>query len=401
MDERDDTSQSDAARNPVRRSDMDWILGLKGIDSLGIGLNEGPDVLIDLMEFSDVWATKHGRLDPEKGLRKLLRHIRKSKFFSPSLTLVDLVGAALTYLRPNGAGFPPASMCRELAVLIDAGLAEDNVPASRVVDFILAYGAGWAREVRHGATGWMDVWPCSIVEITRYIAKHVERVQHWLNTYLGLEKRGLACDEAARHTQAAKLTGWFVQAEVPYHLQKRTRMYESGIEVDEGSILVWALGEKPLERRAGTRIIFETTGPSRIRLSGKGRVRARYFAQHGGALHSFDSPCVIRVFVQDNQVAFWVFDAESGNARLKVQLQPEDRVRFALTRHELLFRLTCGCGHRECDCKHRVDGWDPVQYSLQQYIAKAVAGGARGLRCKSIVAGMLHQLMTVEGFYEA
>jgi len=335
-------------------------------------------------------------MSAEKDLPRLLEDLSREDGV-PSLSLADEIEAVLAYLGPGNSGAPPARMCDDLVAQLGPAPATRPHPVGRILESAIAYGVGWGRSPKHGSTGWLDVWEWPADELTSYLRNSVDAVHRWMNHNLRLADRGLASEDVDRHTEAARLMHRLVQPVAPFHLQEKTRKYESAIEAIEGGAVLTAGTQEPLHRRPGTKLVCCTSGPARILLKGKNKTREQYFAGHGKR-HAFDSPCTIRLVVQDTETSVCVYDSGRTCRHLQVQLHGGDQIRIALRRDDMLSRWLCGCGHYDCPQRHRIGGWDPGKCGLKRFLDAAVRGSCRGSHCKGLAEGMLFNLMTEEGF---
>jgi hypothetical protein len=345
------------------------------------------------------WVREHGRCSAAADVPRLLGEISRRNGV-PVLSLAGEFEAVLTYLGPGGSGAPPSEMCLALAAQLGPDPLDGAHSVERILEFALAYGAGWFRPVSHGVSGWMDVWGWSADEITRLLGDGIATVHDWLNSNLGLSKKGLASRDAERRAEAEVLAYWLLQPEAPYHLQSVGDRPESAVRAFKKGAALTAQGEAPLYRQPGTKLICGTTGPTQVHFVGSDPARRRYFAGHG-CRHAFAAPCTIRVVVQDTETAVCLQETGTRARCLQVQLLPGDRIEFALQRDAVLSRWLCGCGHYDCARRHRVKGWDPWKCPLKRFLDAAVQGSCGGSHCKGIAEGMLYTLMAQEGFYNA
>jgi hypothetical protein len=92
----------------------------------------------------------------------------RRQFPDTDAVMLSVVGL-MAYLGPDGAGFPPSSLCHELSDHVANYTGTLSLPErlERIVQLALAYGCGWGRteECRSGVARWDGRWPGAVQDL--------------------------------------------------------------------------------------------------------------------------------------------------------------------------------------------------------------------------------------------
>lgn len=312
------------------------------------------------------------------------------------------ISVALSWLGPQFAGPPPASIRRALRDLLQRLAPTERARQERVMEFVIAYGCGKWRAVQLGTGGWEHRWPGAMRGLVRALEPAVAQANRWLAEHVVGFPRDRSCSltEGFAEDTAVWSDAWMLATRLvhPEHqlmlLDNETLTLECTTEgaevftekrdyerlIPPGAKAVWTMLEHSSE----------------LRLS-----PGEPLALPAGAvvfLLARDEDAILKTSVGEH----------TQQGRLKVG--GDAAVPGPLT----LALWECTCGTTHCVERHRLHSWNPAQVvqktdmdeetrtraatiTLWDYVASAVKGPQANLKTGAFVQGCYFPLLAQEG----
>lgn len=333
-------------------------------------------------------------------LTPLVRHARAQV---PSVVEEELwITVVLSWLGPQSAGPPPASVRHELHDLLRQLVPHERARQERMMEFAIAYGCGKWREVQLGTGGWQHRWPGAMRGLVRALEPAVAQANRWLAEHVV----GFPRDRSRSHTEGfAEDTAVWSDA---WMLASRLVCPEHPLSLMEHETLTLECTAEGTEMRTENRD-YDTLIPP-------GAKAVWTVVDHGSDVQlasgeSFSLPpgAVVFLLARDEDAILKTLISEHNQqGRLK---SGKDAV-VSGPLNWALWECTCGTTH--CVERHRLNSWNPTQVvqktdrdgeagkkdatiTLWDYVASAVKGPQASLKTGAFVQGCYFPLLAQEG----
>jgi hypothetical protein len=322
------------------------------------------------------------------------------------------ITVVLTWLGPQSAGPPPASIRQELQDLLRHLVPHERARQDRVMEFAIAYGCGKWRVVQLGTGGWEHRWPGAMRGLVRALEPAVAQANRWLADHVvGFpEDRRRSLSEGSAEDTAVWSDAWMIASrlvrpeQLLFLLENETLTLKCTAEGTEvvtekrdyetlippGAKSVWTIVDHSSELRLSSREPPSGGPPS-------------------GEPLALPTGTVVFLLARDEDAILKTLLGEhSRQGRVKVGKE-------AVVPGPLVLALwECTCGTTHCMERHRLDSWNPAQVvqktdmdeatgkrdatiTLWDYVASAVKGPQASLKTGAFVQGLYFPLLAHEG----
>jgi hypothetical protein len=312
------------------------------------------------------------------------------------------IAVALSWLGPQSAGPPPASIRRELRDLLQQLVPNEHVRQERVMEFVIAYGCGKWREVQLGTGGWEHRWPGAMRGLVRALEPAVEQANRWLAEYVvGFpQDRGRSLTEGFAEDTAVWSDAWMLATRLVRSEHQVSLLENETLTLEctvDGTEVCTAARDYEALIPPGAKAVWTVLDySSKLQLSPDETL-------------TLPSGAVVVLLARDEDVIIKTIVGERvQQGRLKVG-------RDAAVPGPLTLALwECTCGTTRCVERHRLNSWNPAQIvqktdmneeiskrevtiTLWDYVASAVKGPQANLKTGAFVQGLYFPLLAQEG----
>jgi hypothetical protein len=275
------------------------------------------------------------------------------------------VVAAICLLGPDAADMPPPVATRASLIDITRRLEPNETKRlARVMEFAIAFGCGWHRQVRPDGEAWEQRWPDAVRALSRALEPAVMQARLWLSQHV---VHYPPTNENDRF-DAQMLTMHLLH---PLHLERRDTL---SITYQDTEALVVSTQRRSTSVPAGAKYVL--TAMEKTQLVGP---RKAFSIQA-------ETPMILTV--HDTEARITVHHA---GQRLQLQagqtantVEPADLAIWA-----------CTCGNKQCAERHRMEGWNARLHSLWAFVASAVKGLPQ-LQTNAFIQAMYFPLLTYQ-----
>jgi hypothetical protein len=272
---------------------------------------------------------------------------------------------AICLLGPDTADIPPAATCNHLIEIARRFEPDETKRLYRVMEFAIAFGCGWQRQVRPDGGAWDQRWADAVRALSRALEPAVTQARLWLSQhvvhYLGTK----GDDVSDAHVLTMRLLH-------PLHLEQKDAI---SITYRDAEALVALRRRGPTSVPAGAKYVL--TAIEKTHLVGPQKAFA------------IDAGTTIILTVHDTEARLTVHDAGQ-----RLHLQEGESANTV--EPVMLATWTCTCGNRQCAPRHRLGEWNARIRSLWAFVASAVKGLPQ-LQTNAFIQGMYFPLLTYEG----
>ena len=272
--------------------------------------------------------------------------------------------AAICLLGPDAAGIPPAATRAPLIEITRRLEPDETKRLDRVMEFAIAFGCGWHRQVRPDGEAWAQRWPDAVRALSRALEPAVMQARLWLLQHVVHYPQSNENDTLDTHMLTMHLLH-------PLHPEQNDAL---SITYRDADALVVSTQRRPRLVPAGAKYVL--TAIEKTRLVGPRKA------------FSIDAETPIILTVHDTEARITVHHV---GQRLQLQEgQTANTVEPAA-----LAIWACTCGNKQCAERHRLAGWNARLHSLWAFVASAVKGLPH-LQTNAFIQGMYFPLLTYE-----
>lgn len=333
-------------------------------------------------------------------LTLLVQHARAR---APAATEEQLwMTVVLSWLGPQSAGPPPASVRHELHNLLRQLVPNERARQERIMEFAIAYGCGKWREVQLGTGGWQHRWPGAMRGLVRALEPAVAQANRWLAEHVV----GFPQDRSRSHSEGfAEDTAVWSDA---WMLASRLVRPEHPLSLGENETLTLECTAEGTEM-CSEKMDYDTLIPPGAKAVWTVLDHSSDVRLASGDPLSFPCGAVVLLLARDEDAILKTLIGEhSQQGRLKSG-------KDAVVSGPLDWALwECTCGTTHCMERHRLHSWNPAQVvqktdmdeetgkreatiTLWDYVASAVKGPQASLKTGAFVQGCYFPLLAQEG----
>jgi hypothetical protein len=271
---------------------------------------------------------------------------------------------AICLLGPDTAGPPPATTRDHLLDTTRRLEPCERKRLDRVMEFAIAYGCGWRRQVRPDGGGWEQRWPNAVRALSRALEPAVTQARLWLALHVVHYPQTSDHDMA----DAQMLTMHLLH---PLHMKREEAL---SITYRDADALVESTQRRPTSVPVGAKYVL--TALEKTRLVGP---------RKAFSIHAETS---MILSVHDTEARITVHHAGQ-------RLQLQEGQTANIVEPAALAIWACTCGNKQCAERHRLEGWNARLRSLWAFVASAVKGLPQ-LQTNAFIQGMYFPLLTYE-----
>jgi hypothetical protein len=271
---------------------------------------------------------------------------------------------AICLLGPDAAGAPPAATRDSLLEMMRRLEPNETKRWERAMEFAIAYGCGWRRQVRPDGEAWEQRWPNAVRALSRALEPAVVQARQWLSQHVVHYPSTNENDTLDAHMLTMHLLH-------PLHPERHEAL---SITYRDAEALVVSTQRRPTAVPVGAKYVL--TAMEKTRLVGPRKA----FAIQA------ETPIILTV--HDTEARITVHHA--GQRLQLLEGQTANTVEPAA-----LAIWACTCGNKQCAERHRLEGWNARLHSLWAFVASAVKGLPQ-LQTNAFIQGMYFPLLTYE-----
>lgn len=272
---------------------------------------------------------------------------------------------AICLLGPDAAGIPPSAMRDHLVEIARRFEPGETKRLARAMEFAIAFGCGWQRDVRPDGDAWEQRWADAIRGLSRALEPAVTQARLWLTQHVVHYPRSKEYDGSDAHVLTMRLLH-------PLHLEQEDVL---GITYRDTDALVGSAHRTPTSVPSGAKYVLTAT--EKTRLAGPHKTLP------------IDAGATVILTVHDTEARITVHHAGQ-----RLQLQEGES---AHTLESAVFAIwACTCGNIQCAQRHRLGRWNARLISLWAFAGSAVKGLPH-VQTNAFVQGMHFALLAEAG----
>jgi hypothetical protein len=272
---------------------------------------------------------------------------------------------AICLLGPDTVGPPPAAIRDHLSEITRRFEPSETKRLDRVMEFAIAFGCGWQRQIRPDGGAWEQRWADAVRGLSRALEPAVTQARLWLTQHVAHYPRAKDNDLSDAHVLTMRLLH-------PLHLEQEDAL---SITYRDSDALVAPTCRGPTSVPSGAKYVW--TIIEKTRLVGPHKT------------FSIDAGTTIILTVHDTEARITV-----NYAGQRLQLQEGQTANMAES--AALAIWACTCGNRQCAQRHRLGRWNARIGSLWSFVASAVKMLPQ-LQTNAFVQGMYFSLLADAG----